>query len=321
MQDRELEKILEQREDKNIEFKEAFPKQSHELAKKMVAFANTEGGIIFIGIKDDGTISGVDNSVKTDERLTGIAKECDPPIKLEISKIKKDLGTIVMAKVPHKPLCCYKGRVYIRDNASSRAAKSNEIIEIASNVLGIGTYSVEYTKLESSSDSEKIISKNKLRNKALKGYILTLISIVTACMYLFFGHTSFWLVNMILSIVLAAFFAIATIYYGNEMFLYKTIFFNSKNLKDGQSIFVGNGRFIQNYDKKSFLIYQPSAKCIYPYCDGEIIVVDAPPKEILKTGKAYVGICSVAKKDHPYDIDYNRVAKKKDIDWSPLDKT
>ena len=168
MEDREIDKIQEQREDKNIDFKETFPEQAHKLAKEMVAFTNTEGGIIFTGIKDDGTITGVNDPVKTDERLTGIAKGCEPPIRLEINKIKKDLRTIVMAKVPHKPLCCYNGTVFIRDNSSSRPAKSNEIIEIASNVSGIGTYSVEYTKLESSSDSEKIISKIKLRNKAFK---------------------------------------------------------------------------------------------------------------------------------------------------------
>ncbi len=43
-------------EDKNIEFKENF---SVNVLKTLCAFANTDGGKVLLGVKDDGTIKGI----------------------------------------------------------------------------------------------------------------------------------------------------------------------------------------------------------------------------------------------------------------------
>ncbi len=47
------------RENKNTEFKREFV---DEIKKTVVAFANTDGGILYIGINDDGTVNGIDNT-------------------------------------------------------------------------------------------------------------------------------------------------------------------------------------------------------------------------------------------------------------------
>ena len=44
-------------EDSNTEFKEVYV---NDVKKEVVAFANTEGGTIYIGISDDGKIVGLD---------------------------------------------------------------------------------------------------------------------------------------------------------------------------------------------------------------------------------------------------------------------
>ena len=44
-------------EDSNTEFKEVYV---NDVKKEVVAFANTEGGTIYIGISDDGEIVGLD---------------------------------------------------------------------------------------------------------------------------------------------------------------------------------------------------------------------------------------------------------------------
>jgi ATP-dependent DNA helicase RecG len=33
--------------------------QNHELAKELVAFANLRGGVVLLGVEDDGSISGI----------------------------------------------------------------------------------------------------------------------------------------------------------------------------------------------------------------------------------------------------------------------
>lgn len=43
-------------ENKNTEFKREFV---DEIKKTIVAFANTDGGTLYVGINDDGTVSGI----------------------------------------------------------------------------------------------------------------------------------------------------------------------------------------------------------------------------------------------------------------------
>jgi predicted HTH transcriptional regulator len=52
-------------EDSTTQFKASITK-SKDLAKEMVAFANSEGGIIIVGVSDDGTIAGL-SSVESQE--------------------------------------------------------------------------------------------------------------------------------------------------------------------------------------------------------------------------------------------------------------
>ena len=54
--------LLKQGEGLKLEFKENF--DSKGLGKEIVAFANTEGGRIFIGVKDDGRKNGIKITVQ-----------------------------------------------------------------------------------------------------------------------------------------------------------------------------------------------------------------------------------------------------------------
>ena len=62
---------LSKGEGKTVEFKEELP-LSDQIAKTVVAFANTAGWKFFIGVKDDGTVCGVDNKILLD-RIEAIA--------------------------------------------------------------------------------------------------------------------------------------------------------------------------------------------------------------------------------------------------------
>ena len=66
------------KEDINVEFKEldrnkgALPDS---VPKEIVAFSNTEGGTLFIGIRDDGTVVGVDNPDDVMTRVSNVAHD------------------------------------------------------------------------------------------------------------------------------------------------------------------------------------------------------------------------------------------------------
>jgi predicted HTH transcriptional regulator len=59
--------LIERGECLNVEFKQRF--SSHEkIAKEMIAFANTRGGFILIGVDDDKSLFGI-GSEKSDVEL------------------------------------------------------------------------------------------------------------------------------------------------------------------------------------------------------------------------------------------------------------
>jgi ATP-dependent DNA helicase RecG len=56
---REERVMLELKESETVEFK---VKSTDDLKKEVVAFANTKGGTIYIGVEDDGNLAGIEGS-------------------------------------------------------------------------------------------------------------------------------------------------------------------------------------------------------------------------------------------------------------------
>src|SRR3989304_1513999 len=47
-------------ENTTVEFKKQFPDQAHELGKELAAFGTSGGGILYIGINNNGDLIGID---------------------------------------------------------------------------------------------------------------------------------------------------------------------------------------------------------------------------------------------------------------------
>jgi hypothetical protein len=99
-----------------------------------VAFANSvpEGGkaILFIGVANDGRLTGLDNPDKVQKMIRQVAeKDCYPPVRCQTMVFAKDgkdvLGVIVEASQerPH-----FSGPAYVRRGSESVAA-SGEVYE------------------------------------------------------------------------------------------------------------------------------------------------------------------------------------------------
>lgn len=52
------------------------------IKKEIVAFANSEGGTIYIGVSDDGEVVGIEDSDKSDLQFSGMVHD---NIKLDLS--------------------------------------------------------------------------------------------------------------------------------------------------------------------------------------------------------------------------------------------
>ena len=119
-----LELALAEGEGLKVEFKERLSN----LDREIVAFANTVGGVIYLGVDDSGKVIGitVDNSLKS--QITDIAYNCDPSIKIELENLPHDRVLAVhVHKGNDKPYRCKEG-FFIRNGPSSQKLKRDEII-------------------------------------------------------------------------------------------------------------------------------------------------------------------------------------------------
>ena len=116
--------ILKKGENDKTEFKENMDKS---LNKEIVAFANSSGGKIYIGITDEGTVKGIDISNRLKSQIQDIANKCDPKVDISFQEIKKEKILIVEVKSSKDALHKCSSGFYIRSGSSSQKLTTNEI--------------------------------------------------------------------------------------------------------------------------------------------------------------------------------------------------
>jgi len=111
-----------------LEFKESF--DSKDLSKEIVAFANGEGGNIFLGVDDKGEVKGIKITNKLKSQIQDIARNCDPDIKIKIIDYENVL-IIEVEEGKDKPHKCSQG-FFIRQGPNSQKMKRDDIIDLMS---------------------------------------------------------------------------------------------------------------------------------------------------------------------------------------------
>lgn len=121
-----------QYESEKIEYKEKFVP---DLYKEVIAFANTEGGVIYIGVDDKGNPTGLENVDDTYTRITNGIRDAILPDVTMFVKYTLEEGKIIRIEVSegsYKPYYL-KGKglrpsgVYVRQGASSVPASPEQI--------------------------------------------------------------------------------------------------------------------------------------------------------------------------------------------------
>ncbi len=123
MKEDELKLIIEEGEGYKIEFKEYISS----IDKEMVAFANSSGGRIFLGIADDGRKTGVRIDNKFKSQVQDIANNCQPPIKILFDEYR-DVLIIKIKEGQDKPYKCTTG-FYTRVGPNSQKLSRDEIVD------------------------------------------------------------------------------------------------------------------------------------------------------------------------------------------------
>jgi ATP-dependent DNA helicase RecG len=133
MDKKDLTEIIEKGEDSFTEFKEEAV-HSDNLAAEIVAFTNTEGGKILLGISDKKEIKGVSNPDKEMLRVENISRNnCEPPITVNIGKNKINNKIVLCIYIPkgqERPYRTNRGVYYIRTSTGKRQATREELLRL-----------------------------------------------------------------------------------------------------------------------------------------------------------------------------------------------
>lgn len=112
-------------EGQRIEFKEGLSR----LDREIVAFANTSGGSVFVGIRDDGAITGTDCSNRRQSEILDLGRNCDPPIGLKFIKHTGNVMEVIVEEGNDKPYRCKDG-FFLREGPSCIKLSRNEIVSL-----------------------------------------------------------------------------------------------------------------------------------------------------------------------------------------------
>jgi ATP-dependent DNA helicase RecG len=131
-------------EDLHTEYKEAHNQLPKSLFDTVCAFLNTDGGRVYLGIADDGTITGVEaESVsRLKKEIAGISnnpQKLDPPYLLFPKEEQREGKSIVVLQVPlSSQIHRHKGEIYLRsEDGDYRVKGTHQLAGLLNRKLGI----------------------------------------------------------------------------------------------------------------------------------------------------------------------------------------
>jgi predicted HTH transcriptional regulator len=132
MTGQELLEIINGGESSKVQFKERLPHQDS-LAHELIAFSNSKGGIIIIGVNDKtGTIKGLSFSEiqQINQHLVNIASQkVYPPVYITTETVTVNDNRLIVVNVEEglsKPYKDSNGIIYIKNGSDKRKVTSND---------------------------------------------------------------------------------------------------------------------------------------------------------------------------------------------------
>jgi ATP-dependent DNA helicase RecG len=125
-----IKSLIEQGENSAIEFKSSSVRPE-KLARELVAFANSSGGTLLLGVEDDGTVSGLKDREHVEEWVANIVRNnIVPAISPSIQQLTFENKQIVRIDIPRgmdKPYQTIDGKFWIRVGSTNRMATKEEL--------------------------------------------------------------------------------------------------------------------------------------------------------------------------------------------------
>lgn len=128
-----IDELWRQGENSAVEFKSASVRADN-LAREMVAFANTDGGAILLGVEDDGHVSGLKAAFDYEEWAANIARNnVVPALEVRLSIQRLEAQRVLLIEVPKgrdKPYQTSANQFLVRIGSTNRVATQPELMRL-----------------------------------------------------------------------------------------------------------------------------------------------------------------------------------------------
>ena len=125
--------LIRRGEGLRVEFK-ADIGSDHRFLDSVIAFANTYGGTILVGVNDDCEIEGVQGSDDLKKTIQNLISDlCDPPPEISLNQVGIEGRTVIIVDVPQgakKPYQVRNRGFFVRRGSSNRRATTIEVGEM-----------------------------------------------------------------------------------------------------------------------------------------------------------------------------------------------
>lgn len=112
---RHLLDLIEEGENLTCEFKRKFS-TPEKIAREMIAFANTKGGYLIIGVDDDKEIVGVESEKTESELILDAAQNyCEPPLRINIDYVEIKGKEVVVVEILESKLKPHRIQDYLNE--------------------------------------------------------------------------------------------------------------------------------------------------------------------------------------------------------------
>lgn len=125
-----LTEMVERGETEAIEFKQAMPNSVRKITEELVALATHKGGVLILGVTDDGSVVGVDEINEVEETVVNVVRNnVDPPMDPTLTKKSIDGKDVLVVEVgqfsdtPHS----VNGTFYKRVGTSKRKLTGSDL--------------------------------------------------------------------------------------------------------------------------------------------------------------------------------------------------
>jgi|GEM_PF-7098482 len=135
----DIDELIHDGEGQAVDFKDYGSVDSadlqRDLARHIAAFATSGGGVLLIGVRDDGAISGISGADTIEGRdrwrkaIYAASRAVKPAIIVAPDFIEVNSWTVLAVRIPRgrEPVYYYSNRPYVRDGQASRPAEPDEV--------------------------------------------------------------------------------------------------------------------------------------------------------------------------------------------------